>query len=130
MSATTAAHAHTADAGHSENKFHIFVQVAMLLAVITGLEIVVIYLPLPYYAVFVSLAILSIAKFMFVIFIFMHLKWDKVFCTLLFFLGLILATGTSIALHALFSVESGKPVGSAYDTAMASPNPAHPVSLV
>ncbi|MBP7140809.1 MAG: cytochrome C oxidase subunit IV family protein [Opitutaceae bacterium] len=122
MSATTATHAPTADAGHGENKFHVFVQVAMLLAVITGLEIVVIYLPLPYYAVFVSLAFLSIAKFMFVIFIFMHLKWDKVFCTLLFFLGLVLAAGTSIALHALFSAGASKPVGSAYDTALASPN--------
>jgi cytochrome c oxidase subunit 4 len=130
MSATTAVHSPTSDAGHGASKFHIFVQVAMLLAVITGLEIVVIYLPLPYYAVFVSLAFLSIAKFMFVIFIFMHLKWDKVFCTLLFFLGLVLATGTSIALHALFSAEASKPAGSAYDSAFARPNPSLVGSLV
>jgi len=89
----------------------------------------VIYLPLPYFAVFVTLAILSLAKFMFVIFIFMHLRWDKVFCTLLFFLGLVLAGGTAIALHALFSATASKPTGSAYDTALASPRPAPIVSV-
>ena len=36
---------------------------------------------------------LSAVKFLFVIFYFMHLRWDKVFCTILFFIGLILAGG-------------------------------------
>lgn len=93
----------------------------MLLAVITGLEIVVIYLPLPPLVVFVTLAALSLIKFMFVIFIFMHLKWDKVFCTVLFFIGLILGTGTALALHALFAADASKPVGPAYETAHVSP---------
>lgn len=93
----------------------------MLLAVITGLEIVVIYLPLPYLVVFVTLAALSLIKFMFVIFIFMHLKWDKVFCTVLFFIGLTLGTGTALALYALFAADASKPVGAAYETAGVSP---------
>jgi cytochrome c oxidase subunit IV len=115
MSAATLAHA----ASHSptESKFHIFVEVAMLLAVITGVEIIVIYLPLPQLLVLGVLAFLSLVKFMFVIFIFMHLKWDKLFCTVMFFIGLTLATGTVTALYFLFAARDSKPVGSAYDAA-------------
>lgn len=118
MSAITADHAQSGhDAGHSQSKFHVFVQVAMLLAVITGVEIVIIYLPLPQLLVLGILAFLSLVKFMFVIFIFMHLKWDKFFCTVMFFIGLILATGTATALYLLFSAGDSKPVGPAYDAA-------------
>ncbi len=131
MSASTAINAPSApDAGHEPSKFHVFVQVAMLLAVITGMEIVVIYLPFPYHVVFVALSILSLVKFMFVIFIFMHLKWDKFFCTVLFFIGLILATGISLALRELFAVQDSKPTGSAYETACSSPGSAPRGSLV
>ena len=118
MSAITADHASAGhDAGHSHSKFHIFVQVAMLLAVITGVEIVIIYLPLPHLLVLLTLSFLSLVKFMFVIFIFMHLKWDKFFCTVMFFIGLILATGTVTALYLLFSAADSKPVGPAYESA-------------
>jgi cytochrome c oxidase subunit 4 len=102
------AHGH-ADA-HSEGKFHIFVQIAMLLAVITGVEIVLIYLPLVKWLIVTSLVTLSTVKFMFVIFYFMHLKWDKLFCTILFFIGLVLAGGTMWALLLLFGAEASAPL--------------------
>jgi cytochrome c oxidase subunit 4 len=102
------AHGH-ADA-HSEGKFHIFVQIAMLLAVITGVEIVLIYLPLTKWLIVTSLIVLSTVKFMFVIFYFMHLKWDKLFCTILFFIGLVLAGGTMWALLQLFAAEASAPL--------------------
>ncbi|WP_245844201.1 cytochrome C oxidase subunit IV family protein [Nibricoccus aquaticus] len=104
-------HAH-ADA-HSEGKFHIFVQIAMLLAVITGVEIVLIYLPLTKWLIVTSLVVLSTVKFMFVIFYFMHLKWDKLFCTIIFFIGLVLAGGTMWALLKLFSAEASLPLETA-----------------
>jgi cytochrome c oxidase subunit IV len=112
MASHAAAHApENADAhAHSEGKFHIFVQIAMLLAVITGIEIVLIYLPLTKWLVITSLVVLSTVKFMFVIFCFMHLKWDKLFCTILFFIGLVLAGGTMWALLALFAAESSLPL--------------------
>jgi cytochrome c oxidase subunit 4 len=113
MASHAAAHApeNHADAhAHSEGKFHIFVQIAMLLAVITGIEIVLIYLPLTKWLVITSLVVLSTVKFMFVIFCFMHLKWDKLFCTILFFIGLVLAGGTMWALLALFAAESSLPL--------------------
>jgi cytochrome c oxidase subunit 4 len=103
-------HAPAEGHAHSEGKFHIFVQIAMLLAVITGIEIVLIYLPLSKWLVISSLIVLSTVKFMFVIFYFMHLKWDKLFCTILFFIGLVLAGGTMWALLALFGAESSKPL--------------------
>ena len=111
MSAVTApAPAHAAEHDHGDSKFQIFVQIAMVLAVITGVEIVIVYLPLVKWLVVSALVVLSVVKFMFVIFYFMHLRWDKVFCTVLFFIGLVLAIGTSMALLALFSAEASAPL--------------------
>ena len=103
----------TAPAHAEPSKFHIYVQIAMLLGLITGLEIVLVYLPFSHGLVFTALALLSTIKFMFVIFYFMHLKWDKVFCTILFFIGLILAGSTMWALLHLFGAEASKPLTSA-----------------
>lgn len=100
--------------GHHEesSKFHIFVQLAMILAVITGVEIVLIYVPLVKWLIVTSLLVLSLVKFLLVIFIFMHLKWDKLFCTVLFFIGLVLAAGTVGALMAIFHAKDSIPLSS------------------
>ena len=97
---------------HEPSKFHLFVQIAMILGVVTGIEIVLIYLPISHRVIFASLAILSAGKFMTVIFYFMHLRWDKLFCTILFFIGLILAGGTMWALLHLFGADASKPLTS------------------
>lgn len=101
--------AHPAAHGHPEpSKLHTYVQIAMILSVITGIEIVLIYLPLAKWLVISALCLLSAVKFMFVIFYFMHLRWDKPFCTILFFIGLVLATGTVWALLAIFGADASK----------------------
>jgi len=101
-------------AGHHEpSKFHFYIQIAMILAVITGVEVVLIYLPLAKSIVVGSLIVLSTVKFMFVIFYFMHLRWDKVFCTILFFIGLVLAGFTMWALLHLFAADASKPLSAA-----------------
>lgn len=98
---------------HAEpSKFHMFVSIAMLLAVITGVEIVLIFLPFPKWFIVASLVVLSLVKFMFVIFYFMHLRWDKLFCTILFFIGLVVASGTVWALLQIFGAEDSKPLTS------------------
>ncbi|HEY5079800.1 MAG TPA: cytochrome C oxidase subunit IV family protein [Opitutaceae bacterium] len=99
-------------AGHAleQSKFWFFVQIAMLLAVITGLELVTVYLPFMKWLLVSVLVVLSTVKFMFVIFYFMHLRWDKAFCTILFFIGLVLAGGTMWALLKLFGAEASKPL--------------------
>jgi cytochrome c oxidase subunit 4 len=110
---------HTADhssapAGHHEpSKFHFYIQVAMILSVVTGIEVVLVYLPLPKWIVVTSLLVLSVGKFLAVIFYFMHLRWDKVFCTILFFIGLVLAGGTMWALLHLFGADASKPLTAA-----------------
>ena len=104
-------------AGHHEpSKFHYFIAIAMILAVITGVEVVLVYLPLVKWFVVATLCILSAVKFMFVIFIFMHLRWDKVFCTIVFFIGLVLAGGTMWALLHLFGADASKPLSSIVGT--------------
>ncbi len=101
-------------AGHHEpSKFHIYIQIAMILAVITGTEVVLVYMPIVKWLVVTALVVLSAVKFMFVIFFFMHLRWDKVFCTILFFIGLILAGFTMWALLHLFGAEASKPLTAA-----------------
>ena len=101
----------TADADHHEpSKFHFYIAIAMILAVITGVEVVLVYLPITKWFVVTALVTLSAIKFMFVIFFFMHLRWDKVFCTILFFIGLILAGGTMWALLHLFGADASKPL--------------------
>jgi cytochrome c oxidase subunit 4 len=104
-SESTQEHAH-ADAG----KFHLFVQIAMILAVITGVEIVLIYLPIVKWLIVTLLVLLSLVKFLLVIFWFMHLKFDKLFCTILFFIGLVLAGGTVAALLAIFAANDSVPL--------------------
>ena len=95
---------------HDESKFPLYVEIAMLLAVITGGEIIAVYLPFAKWMIVTALVTLSVVKFMFVIFYFMHLRWDKPFCTILFFIGLVLAGGTMWALMQLFSVEAALPL--------------------
>jgi cytochrome c oxidase subunit 4 len=99
----------------SEGKFYIFVQLAMVLSIITGVEIIMVYLPFAHWLLFGTLATLSAVKFMFVIFFFMHLRWDKAFCTVLFFIGLILAGGTMWALLKIFGAEASKPLSMNYE---------------
>jgi len=76
---------HAADHGHDESKFQIYVQIAMLLAVITGIEIVAVFLPFPKWVLVASLVVLSL-------------------------IGLVLASGTVWALLALFSAEASLPL--------------------
>jgi len=106
---TTGTIAHDAH-GHDVSKFQIYVEIAMLLAVITGVEIVTVYLPFVKWLLVTTLVVLSAVKFLFVIFFFMHLRWDKPFCTILFFIGLVLAGGTAWALLQLFSAEASLPL--------------------
>jgi len=62
MSST--AHAPADAHAHVDNKFELFVQLAMLLAVITGVEIVMVYLPFVKWLIVGGLVVLSVVKFM------------------------------------------------------------------
>ena len=92
-------------------KYFTFFNVSIALVLITAIELVIIYVPIHPVIVFGTIAILSIIKFLAVIWWFMHLRWDKVLCTGLFLVGLLIATGTVVALMFLFEADpNGPPV--------------------
>lgn len=109
-----------------ENKFWAYVQIAMLLAVITGVEIVAIGLPFATWLIVTALVVLSVVKFLFVIFYFMHLRWDKVFCTVLFFIGLVMAGGTMWGLLHLFAAGNSRPLTAAEEESVPAAVTARP----
>lgn len=93
-----------ADSHNSENdKYHTFVNLAIALAAITGIELVLVYLPFNVILVTSLLVGLSLFKFVAVIAWFMHLIYDRLMLTLVFGAGLAIATGTVIALLFLMS---------------------------
>jgi cytochrome c oxidase subunit IV len=91
-------------------KFFTFIYLAMVLALITGVEIVLIWMPLPRWLIFWSLAILSIVKFLGVVWWFMHMRWDRALIAILFFLGIMIGGGTAAVLWALFAFDPHEPV--------------------
>ncbi len=92
-------------------KYFTFFNVAMALILITAVEIVIIHLPLHTLLIFAALAVLSLVKFLAVIWWFMHLRWDRALCTVLFVIGLLIATGTVTALMFLFEADpAGAPL--------------------
>ena len=82
-----------------ENKrFYTFINIAFFLAVLTGIELLIIYVPFPTWIIWAVLIGLSLVKFFCVILWFMHLIYDHRFLTLLFMAGLLIATFTYIAM--------------------------------
>jgi cytochrome c oxidase subunit IV len=78
--------------------------VALVLTVITGIEVWVYYTPLKQSAVFVPLLlIMSAVKFAIVVAFYMHLKYDHKLFRALFIGPLIIAMSTLVALLFLFS---------------------------
>lgn len=94
------------DIGHQDSetaKYHTFVNLALALAAITGIELVLVYMPFHPVFIFSTLLVLSLFKFVAVIAWFMHLIYDKLILTLAFGTGMIIATGTFVALGFLMS---------------------------
>jgi len=93
------------DTNHSsENeKYHTFVNLALGLSAITGIELVLVYMPFHPIFITVTLVALSVFKFFAVIAWFMHLVYDKLILTLVFGAGLAIALGTVVALLCLMS---------------------------
>ena len=92
-------------------KYFTFFNVALALILITAIELVIVYIPIGKFIVLSCLTVLSLVKFLAVIWWFMHLRWDKALCTILFMIGLLVATGTVTALLFLFEADpAGSPL--------------------
>ena len=83
-------------------KYFTFFNVSIALILITAVELVIIYVPLNPVFVLTSLVVMSLVKFLAVIWWFMHLRWDLILCTLVFLTGMFIASGTVTALMFLF----------------------------
>lgn len=89
-----------------QKRYFTFMSLAFLMTALTGIELVLIFLPFPgSILLFSSLVILSLIKFIGVIFWFMHLIYDRMLLTIIFLFGMLIATGTAIALMLLFTVD-------------------------
>jgi cytochrome c oxidase subunit 4 len=76
--------------------------IGIILAVITGIEVAIFYIPAIGAALVPILLVLSIAKFVIVVMFFMHLKFDSRILTAVFMAGLILAVFMVTSLIVLY----------------------------
>jgi cytochrome c oxidase subunit 4 len=80
----------------------VYVAVAVVLAIITAVEVAIYYVPELRGVLVPVLLMLSLAKFSLVVMFFMHLKFDAKLFTGFFISGLLLAISVIMALIALF----------------------------
>jgi cytochrome c oxidase subunit 4 len=87
--------------GHASLKTYI--QVAIVLAIITAVEVATLYVPgIPSGLLVVSLLVMSVIKFVLVVGFFMHLKYDGSIMRTMFIGPLVLSILIILALMALF----------------------------
>ena len=111
-SATADAVAHDEDHGHGHPTDLMFVKTAIVLAVITGLEVAWSYLPwgegfIAQAGEIGGLLIMMAIKFVVVASIFMHLRFDKRILSWFFYGGLLLAVAVYCAALATFEFFTG-----------------------
>lgn len=105
--ATDTEHAHDTHAEHGDDHAEHwtdfqYVKLAILLAVVTAVEVLLSYIKDDMGGFFLpALLILMVFKFMAVVLYFMHLKFDNRLFSIMFYMGLILAIGVYLA--ALFT---------------------------
>lgn len=93
-------HAGTNEAGHPTARR--YVEIAIILAVLTGIEVGVYYLSAVSRFLIPILLTLSAIKFVLVVLWYMHLKFDNRIFSVLFTLGLIIGGSILIAMIFLF----------------------------
>jgi len=97
-----AAEAHAPGGGHAT--VQTYIRVAVVLAIITAIEIGAVYVPgLPSHVLVTVIIISGILKFALVVAFFMHLRYDNKLLTVLFVGPLLIALGIILAIMALFS---------------------------
>ena len=79
-----------------------YFKVAMVLSLITAIEVAIFYVNWLSYGIIPILTILSVAKFALVAMFYMHLKYDARLFSGMFIGGLTVAVGVTFALMALF----------------------------
>ena len=91
------------------DRYYAFVNLALILAAVTGIELVLVYMPFPSALIFTVLICLSLFEFVGVVAWFMHLIYDKLLLTMAFGTGMIIAFGTYTALLFLLGGDAVAP---------------------
>ncbi len=87
--------------GHDHPGDGLYIRVAVILAIVTLVEVAIYYIPAVAGILVPTLIILSIGKFVAVVAYFMHLKFDNKIFRWLFVAGLVISASVVIALLAL-----------------------------
>ena len=99
-----AAHGHEEpkhEGGHAHPTNQAYVRIAIILAIITLVEVVIYYIPTLRPALVPALLVLSVAKFLMVVGFFMHLRFDTRLYRFMFAAGLVVTLGVYFALLAM-----------------------------
>lgn len=103
MSEMTATHdQHSAHAEHPKDSY--YVRIAVILALLTGLEVAMSYIGLEGLALVLPLLVVMAIKFVMVALHFMHLKFDSKLLRNVFYSGLLLAVGVYVVALTTFEV--------------------------
>ncbi len=87
-----------------------YIRIAVILAIITIVEVIIYYVPSFRPVLVPVLIVLSVAKFATVVGYFMHLKYDSQVFRIMFIAGLVLSLGVFVAMLAMFwTVNSYQP---------------------
>jgi cytochrome c oxidase subunit 4 len=86
---------------HAHPSSQVYVRVAIILAIITLVEVVIWYVPTVRPVLVPALIVLSVAKFLMVVGFFMHLKFDTRLYRFMFASGLVVTLGVYLALLAM-----------------------------
>lgn len=87
-----------------------YVRIAILLAVITALEVLTYFFEIVQWAFVGTLVLLSIAKFMLVVGWYMHLKFDSKMFKRVFVFGLVLALSVFLIVLGIFELPGSRVV--------------------
>jgi cytochrome c oxidase subunit 4 len=99
---TEVAPAHSATTEHKHPGPGRYVAVAVILALITGIEVLVYYLPSVKPVLVPILFIMSALKFALVVMFFMHLRYDNRLFSMAFVGPLVLASAVMVAILSIF----------------------------
>lgn len=92
--------------GHDHPTLSVFVKIAILLAIITAVEVAIYYIPALEGVLVPLLLVLSAVKFVYVIWYFMHLKYDDKLLTFIFIAALIVSIAVFIGLAAIMAFDN------------------------
>lgn len=102
----------SAHAEHVHHEVHdhvpVYVKLAIFLSVVTAAEVGILYVALPAAMLLLGLYGLATLKFILVVAIFMHLKYDNKILTGIFFSGFTIALATMVAMVALINYQPTK----------------------